>query len=101
MAATFLAILAGMVGGGVAMAEASSPAIVAALVMAIAVACWLSARFIPSTGSGAPDLVVTPNPWTSTMALLKSLKAEQRMWDGMLIVSWFWLVGAVVVTLLP
>ena len=26
---------------------------------------------------------------------------EPRLWDGMIIVSWFWLVGAVVLSLLP
>ena len=28
-------------------------------------------------------------------------RAEPRLWDGMVIVSWFWLVGAVVLSLLP
>src|SRR5581483_9815256 len=44
---------------------------------------------------------ITTNPWTSTIRLLKSLYAEPRLWDGMLIVSWFWLAGAVVLSLLP
>ena len=35
------------------------------------------------------------------MHLLRALKAEPRLWDGMVIVSWFWLVGAVVLSLLP
>src|SRR6202012_3378634 len=29
------------------------------------------------------------------------LYSERRLWDGMVIVSWFWLVGAVVLSLLP
>src|SRR5262249_19427294 len=41
------------------------------------------------------------NPWTSTYHLLKTLYSERRLWDGMLIVSWFWLAGAVVLSLLP
>ncbi len=44
---------------------------------------------------------ITANPWTSTVRLLKSLYAEPRLWDGMLIVSWFWMVGAIVLSLLP
>src|SRR6202000_2994846 len=40
-------------------------------------------------------------PWSSTYHLLKTLYSEKRLWDGMLIVSWFWLVGAVVLSLLP
>ncbi len=49
----------------------------------------------------APDLPITVNPWTSTVHLLKSLYAEPRLWDGMVIVSWFWMVGAIVLSLLP
>ena len=100
-AGTFLAILGGTVAGGLAAAEASSPAFVAAIMLALAVACWLSARFIPPSSIGSPDLVITPNPWTSTVALLKYLKADKRLWDGSLIVAWSWVVGAVVLSLLP
>ena len=32
---------------------------------------------------------------------MKTLYAEPRLWDGMVIVSWFWLVGAIVLSLLP
>lgn len=53
------------------------------------------------TQPSAPDLPITKNPWTSTVRLLKSLYAEQRLWDGMVIVSWFWMVGAIVLSLLP
>ena len=41
------------------------------------------------------------NPWTSTVALLKDLKKDARLWSGGHIVSWFWLVGAVALSLLP
>ena len=42
-----------------------------------------------------------PIPGPRRSHLLKTLYAEQRLWDGMVIVSWFWLVGAVVLSLLP
>ena len=98
---TFLAILAGTVAGGLAAGRGKPPALVAAIVMTIAVASWLSARIIPATGAAAPDLVIVRNPWTSTWALIGDLKAQKRLWDGTLIVSWFWLVGAVALSLLP
>ncbi|MEW6640910.1 MAG: acyl-[ACP]--phospholipid O-acyltransferase [Pseudomonadota bacterium] len=99
--ATFLAILGGTIGGGLFMSESSHPGYVSGAVVLLAIACWLSARLIPATTPAAPDLVITRNPLTSTMRLLASLKAEPRLWDGMIIVSWFWLVGAVVLSLLP
>ncbi|MGY4485758.1 acyl-[acyl-carrier-protein]-phospholipid O-acyltransferase/long-chain-fatty-acid--[acyl-carrier-protein] ligase [Bradyrhizobium sp. LM3.2] len=32
---------------------------------------------------------------------MKTLHADHRLWDGTVIVSWFWLVGAIVLSLLP
>jgi acyl-[acyl-carrier-protein]-phospholipid O-acyltransferase/long-chain-fatty-acid--[acyl-carrier-protein] ligase len=99
--ATFLAILAGTIAGGVAVQSARTPELIVAVVVALAVASWLFARAIPVTGPAAPKLTVTANPWTSTLALLRELKAEPRMWSGGHIVSWFWLVGSVALALLP
>jgi acyl-[acyl-carrier-protein]-phospholipid O-acyltransferase/long-chain-fatty-acid--[acyl-carrier-protein] ligase len=99
--ATFMAILIGTIAGGLIVADASHPAWISIAVVALAIACWGFASLIPKTAPSATDLVITRNPWTSTRRLLKSLKAEPRLWDGMLIVSWFWLVGAVVLSLLP
>ena len=99
--ATFLAILGGTIGGGAFAAQSSHPAIISTAIIVLAIACWLSARLIPRTAPSAPDLVITRNPLVSTFHLLRALKAEPRLWDGMIIVSWFWLVGAVVLSLLP
>jgi acyl-[acyl-carrier-protein]-phospholipid O-acyltransferase/long-chain-fatty-acid--[acyl-carrier-protein] ligase len=97
---TFLAVLAGPVAAGWAAARDQSPTLVVVLIMAIAVACWLSARAIPSAPSSAPDLVITRNLWTSTFALIRETRTDKRIWDGTLIVSWFWLAGAVTLSLL-
>ena len=98
---TFAAVLIGTVAGGLAAGRDKSPAIVALIVMAIAVACWLSARMIPGTAAAAPDLTITRNPWRSTLGLIRDVKADKRLWQGTLIVSWFWLAGAVALALLP
>jgi len=99
--ATFIAILAGTIAGGYAAAEAGSPWLIAALIMTMAMLSWLSSRMIPLTRAGAPHLKITVNPLTSTFAILGELKSQPRLWSGGLIVSWFWLVGAVVLSLLP
>ncbi len=98
---TFLAVLAGPVAAGWAAARDQPPMIIVVCVMAIAVACWLSARAIPSSPSSAPDLVIMRNPWTSTMVLVRDIRQDRRIWEGTLIVSWFWLAGAVTLSLLP
>jgi acyl-[acyl-carrier-protein]-phospholipid O-acyltransferase / long-chain-fatty-acid--[acyl-carrier-protein] ligase len=99
--ATFLAILIGTIAGGIAVAEAKSPEIVVAVILALAVVSWTFARTIPAAGPAAPNLVITTNPWTSTFALLREIKGDQRLWGGAHIVSWFWVVGSVALSLLP
>src|SRR6516225_8891968 len=99
--ATFLAILLGTIAGGQLVAGSSHMGWVSTAVVLLALGSWAFASRIPHTQPSAPDLPITRNPWASTVGLLKSLYAEPRLWDGMIIVSWFWLVGAVVLSLLP
>jgi acyl-[acyl-carrier-protein]-phospholipid O-acyltransferase/long-chain-fatty-acid--[acyl-carrier-protein] ligase len=99
--ATFLAILVGTIAGGIAVAEAGSAGVVVAVIVALAAAAWLFALAIPVAGAAAPGLSITRNPWTSTVTLLRELRADRRVWAGAHIVSWFWLVGFVAVALLP
>ncbi len=99
--ATFLAILIGTIAGGAAVNRAQSPEWVVAVIVALAFASWTFARAIPVAGPAAPQLAITRNPWTSTMALLRELRRDQRLWGGTHIVSWFWLVGSVTLSLLP
>ncbi len=97
--ATFIAILAGTIVAGFA-SKNGGPATFAGLMLVFALACWISALFIPRTGEAAPDLKIDFNVARSTWALLYDLYREPRLWWGGLVVSWFWLVGVVVTTLL-
>lgn len=99
--ATFMAILIGTIAGGQLVSGSAHMGWVSFAVIGLAVMSWAAASRIPHTEPSAPHLPITSNPWTSTQALLKQLYAEPRLWDGMIIVSWFWLVGAVVISLLP
>jgi acyl-[acyl-carrier-protein]-phospholipid O-acyltransferase/long-chain-fatty-acid--[acyl-carrier-protein] ligase len=99
--ATFLAILIGTIAGGVAVAEAKGAEFVVAVIGLLALASWLLAHAIPVSGPAAPDLAITTNPWTSTLALLREARTDKRLWSGAHIVSWFWLVGFVALSLLP
>ena len=99
--ATFMAILLGTIAGGLFVSGSAHMGGISLAVVGLSVLCWAFAARIPATVPSAPDLAITRNPWTSTVRLLKILYAEPRLWDGMVIVSWFWLVGAVVLSLLP
>ena len=99
--ATFMAILLGTIVGGLAAKGGGDPATFAGLMMVFALASWITSLLIPRTGEGAPNLVVSRNIIVSTIALLKHLRDDKRLWWGALVTSWFWLVGAVILSLLP
>ena len=99
--ATFIAILTGTIVGGVAARGGGDAAAFAVLVMAFALACWLAALLIPPSGEGAPQLKIALNIAASTTAMIRHLRADPRLWWGAMVTSWFWLVGIVVLSLLP
>ena len=98
---TFLAILLGTITAGLAANGNSNPIHFAWLMIVTALASWLSSRYIPSTGEGAPDLAINRNILASTGLLIKQVRADPRLWWGAIVVSWFWLVGALILSLLP
>ena len=97
---TFLAILIGTITAGIAAKGDSNPIHFAWLMIFTALASWIASRFIPPTGQGAPELAINRNILVSTGSLIKQLRADPRLWWGALVVSWFWLVGIVVMSLL-
>jgi acyl-[acyl-carrier-protein]-phospholipid O-acyltransferase/long-chain-fatty-acid--[acyl-carrier-protein] ligase len=99
--ATFVAIICGLVFGGLAAAQGRSAASVTAQLLLIAIGCYASARYIPPTGIGAPGLKVRKNVVASTLAVIREVRADGRQWVGALGVGWFWTVGAVTLSLLP
>lgn len=99
--ATFAAIICGLVMGGYAAAEGRSPISVVIQLAVVAIACYATSRYIPATGVGAPNLKVNYNPFTGVSRLLKELKANDKQWVGCVAVSWFWMVGAVTLSLVP
>src|SRR5918912_734612 len=97
--ATFLAILLGTIAGG--LAATSGGLAVAAMMLGFALLCWVSSLAIPRTGEAAPGLRIDANIARSTVELLQDLWADPRLRWGGLVTSWFWLVGAVALSLMP
>ena len=100
--ATFIAILIGTIVGGLASKGGGDPASFAGMMMAFAARVLDRGAVHPARpAQGAPNLVIDFNIARSTAVLLRDLFEQKRLWWGGLVVSWFWLVGAVVLSLLP
>ena len=57
--------------------------------------------FIPTAPSFHPDIKIDKNVFKSTMDIIKYSKANQRVFSSIMGVSWFWLIGMTILTLLP
>ena len=98
--ATFMAILLGTIVGGLAAKEGVHPGYFGALIVIFSLLCWGASLLIPRTGQGAPNLYVDANIARSTGSLLRDLWIDKRLWWGAVVTSWFWLIGAVALSLL-
>lgn len=99
-AATFLAIFLGLIAGGLSVAG-RTPAGTVLQLMAIAAACFAASLFIPPVERGAKDLRANANVFSSTRERLSELARDERLWKWSLAVSWFWMSGAVALSLVP
>jgi len=99
--ATFIAILLGTIVGGIAAKNGGDPARFALLMIVFSLMCWGASLFIPPTGQAAPHIKIEANVLKSTGGLLRFLREDPRLWWGALVTSWFWLVGAVALSLMP
>jgi acyl-[acyl-carrier-protein]-phospholipid O-acyltransferase/long-chain-fatty-acid--[acyl-carrier-protein] ligase len=98
-AATFIAILLGTIVGG--LSATAGVVWIAILMIVCGVISWLASRWIPRTGEGAPGLRVNANILASAVGLLRQLWGNARLRWGALVVSWFWVLGIVMLSLLP
>jgi len=98
---TFLAILAGTIGGGVIVLMDGGARLVAAIGVFWAVVGYLASRRIPALPSVAPDLQVRWNPIGPTFEILRITGRTRAVFLSVLGISWFWFFGAAFLTVLP
>jgi MFS family permease len=98
-AATFAAIFLGLIAGGLSAARAPEGTMLQ--LMLIALICWAFSLFIPATTRADPELRLTPNVIASTGALLREIFRDGQLKSRSMAVSWFWMAGAVALSLTP
>jgi acyl-[acyl-carrier-protein]-phospholipid O-acyltransferase/long-chain-fatty-acid--[acyl-carrier-protein] ligase len=99
--ATFIAIILGTVAGGWLAKGGGHPAVFAAALMGLSTLCWLASRLIQATPAADPGAVLDRNVLRSTIRLTAELRQDGRLWRTGVMVSLFWLIGAVAMSLLP
>jgi 1-acyl-sn-glycerol-3-phosphate acyltransferase len=99
---TFLAILGGTIGGGVLILwQPNGAAYVSAALMLLAVVGLGTSFGIPRLPPSNPTLPVHTNPIAPTIQTLRILKRTRAVFLAALGISWFWFLGAVLLSLLP
>ncbi len=99
---TFAGILLGEVLGAVLVVQKPAGlALVAGVTLAIAVLGWLASRGIPVTPAAVPKLRISWNPLKETVRNLRFSSSNREVFLAMLLNSWFWFYGAIVLAQFP
>lgn len=101
-ASTFIAILLGTTMGTLAIGTTSAiPYMAISMTITAAFAGLIASLFIPSAPSKVDQLKIDLHLWRATITMLKDAQKEPGMLRAILTISWFWLIGAVLLTKLP
>ena len=99
--ASFIAILLGLIAGGITGLESTPRLWVVAELLGVAALSYGATLLIPSTRRAAPGLTVSRNVVTATWGMIRDLGVTRRLWIGSVGVAWFWLSGGVTLSLVP
>ncbi|MFI4979783.1 MAG: MFS transporter [Nevskiales bacterium] len=99
--ATSLAILLGLMVGGILMGLRAGTTLVSIAVLLAAGLGYLVSRAIPAAPPSSPDLKVNWNPFTETWRNIQFMRGNRTVFLSVLGISWFWFYGATFITQLP
>jgi 1-acyl-sn-glycerol-3-phosphate acyltransferase len=97
---TFLAILLGTIAAGVLLSSAGIGTVALAVVIVAGLGYW-QARQLPMARAVAPGLRISRGLLRPTWELVRIASRQRSVLLSILGISWFWLLGAVVLSVLP
>jgi acyl-[acyl-carrier-protein]-phospholipid O-acyltransferase / long-chain-fatty-acid--[acyl-carrier-protein] ligase len=100
-ATTFLSIVCGTVAGGALVLLPYGTAWVGAVGVALALLGLGAACMIPASPAADPSLRITPNVFAETWRVTRHAAAIRPIWLSVLGLSWFWTMGATLMTEFP
>jgi hypothetical protein len=99
---TYLAIILGLMAGGIAVATDQGQHIVLSVsLVAIAVLGYVASRAIPLTRAVDPELEINWNAWTETWRIVGFARERRSVFLSILGISWFWFFGSALTFQIP
>lgn len=98
---TYLAIILGLIVGGLAAAESGAQNLLAACLVGISTAGYLASRQIPITKAADPALTINWNPISEMRRILGFAMEQRSVFLSILGISWFWFYGSALTLQLP
>ena len=99
---TYVAILVGgMAGGMLAAVDEGGPLLIVVAVVGLAALGRVCAGFIPAAPAGDATLVLDANLPRSTARILGTVLRDVQVLTLVLLISWFWFVGATFLSMVP
>ena len=101
-AGTYLAIILGLIIGGLAVAyDPSKQTVLALCIVFFAIMGYLASRQIPSTRAVDPALKLNWNVWKETWRIVGFAREEKSVFLSVLGISWFWFFGTAMTLQVP
>ena len=100
-AGTFLAILIGTIVGGLLILVPGGRFATGGALLALALFGYGASRFIPATGKAQGIVRLRANILASSWDVAGQARARPEVWRAVLGISWFWLVGAALISQFP
>ena len=98
-AGTYVAIILGLVIGGLVVAI--DPSVLAMCLIGFALLGYLASRQTPTTRAVDPTLTISWNAWTETWRIVGFAREERSVFLSILGISWFWFFGSAMTLQLP
>ena len=100
-ATTFLSIVVGTVAGGALILLPQGTALVSATGVALSLLGLYAASRVPPAPAADPSLRISPNVLAETARVLRHAASIRPIWLSVLGLSWFWTMGATLMTEFP
>lgn len=98
---TFMAILIGTICGGVVVSLPGSEMYLIAGLLFLSVCGIVTSQFVPKVIVADPNLILEKNPFPQMLKTTKLAYPNKAVFNSILGISWFWFLGAAILSVLP